>query len=70
MTCASFTLKGDYSTIAERMSGRTGHYMPLSLLTSQFDTLEEPDAAENALAVPIEDTPEEIVAAIVAALRT
>ena len=61
-------LKGDYGLVATRMGGRTGHYMPLSLLQSQFDTLEEPEAAENAVVVPIDKPPEEIVAAIVAAL--
>ena len=61
-------LKGDYDIVAARMSGRTGHYMPLSLLQSQFDALEEPDPAENAIVAPIEKPPEEIVAAIVAAL--
>ena len=59
-------LKGNYDLVAERMSGRTGHYMPLSLLQSQFDALEEPDPAENAIVEPIEKPPDEIVAAIVA----
>ena len=59
-------LKGNYDLVAQRMSGRTGHYMPLSLLQSQFDALEEPDPAENAIVEPIEKPPEEIVAAIVA----
>lgn len=62
-------LRGDYSLVSTRMGGRTGHYMPLSLLQSQFDTLEEPAAAENAVVVPIDKPPEEIVAAIVAMLE-
>jgi carbohydrate kinase (thermoresistant glucokinase family) len=62
-------LKGSYDVIAARMSGRTGHYMPLSLLQSQFDALEEPDATENAIVVPIEKPPREIVEAIVAAVN-
>ncbi|HLX24292.1 MAG TPA: gluconokinase [Usitatibacter sp.] len=61
-------LKGSYEIVAARMSGRTGHYMPLSLLRSQFETLEEPDAAEDAVVMPIEKAPEEIVAAIVAVI--
>jgi carbohydrate kinase (thermoresistant glucokinase family) len=61
-------LQGDYGLIAARIGGRTGHYMPVSLLQSQFDALEEPDAAENAIVVPIAKPPEEIVVAIVAAL--
>jgi gluconokinase len=63
-------LKGEYGLIAGRVAQRTGHYMPLALLQSQFDTLEEPSDAENALVVPIERPPEEIVAAIVSDLTS
>ena len=35
-------LKGDYDTIAARLSARQHRYMPASLLGSQFATLEEP----------------------------
>jgi len=38
-------LRGDAATIAPRLAGRSGHFMPASLLTSQFATLEEPAAA-------------------------
>jgi gluconokinase len=38
-------LKGDAATIETRLAGRTGHFMPPSLLASQFATLEEPSAA-------------------------
>ncbi|SRR5258708_2457573 len=62
-------LKGDYGLVASRLNGRTGHYMPASLLQSQFDTLEEPDATENAIIVSIERPAEEIVAAIVGRLQ-
>ena len=58
-------LRGAYETIAARMAGRTGHYMPLSLLQSQFDALEEPAADEGALILPIETPPDELVEAIV-----
>ncbi len=61
-------LQGDRDLVAERVRGRKGHYMPLALLESQFDTLEEPGADENTLAVSIDAPPDEIVAAIVAAL--
>jgi len=61
-------LKGTYETIASRMGGRTGHYMPVSLLKSQFETLEEPDAGEGAIAIPIEKAPGEIVAAVIATM--
>lgn len=49
-------LKGSYEVIQDRMSGRTGHYMPVELLKSQFDALEEP---EDAFVVDIEQSPEE-----------
>jgi gluconokinase len=57
-------LRGSYETIAGRLAGRSGHYMPLSLLKSQFDTLEEPAADENAITLPIERAPGELVDAI------
>jgi gluconokinase len=57
-------LKGSYETIAARMAGRSGHYMPLSLLKSQFDALEEPAADENATTLPIERPPDDLVDAL------
>lgn len=62
-------LKGPYDLIAGRMAGRAGHYMPLSLLRSQFDTLEEPDAEEHPLVLSIDRAPGEIADAVLAALR-
>ena len=62
-------LKGDFDLIAHRMLARQGHFMPLSLLRSQFDTLEEPGADENALIMPIDIPPREIVERIVTALH-
>jgi gluconokinase len=38
-------LKGDVATIEPRLASRRGHYMPPSLLASQFAALEEPPAA-------------------------
>ena len=38
-------LKGDYNAIQARLQQRPGHYMPASLLRSQFDDLEEPARA-------------------------
>lgn len=38
-------LKGDAATITPRLAARSGHFMPASLLTSQFATLEEPASA-------------------------
>ncbi len=38
-------LKGDLATIEPRLASRRGHFMPPSLLASQFATLEEPREA-------------------------
>jgi gluconokinase len=46
-------LAGDRAVIAERMAARTGHYMPTTLLDSQFATL-EPPGVDEALTVDID----------------
>ena len=53
-------LKGSYEVLHERLQTRTGHFFDPSLLTSQLDTLEEP-AADEAITVSIELSPEAIV---------
>jgi gluconokinase len=58
-------LKGDEELIRSRLEGRHGHYMPASLLDSQFDALEEP---QDAITVGVDATPEQIVAEIQAKL--
>jgi gluconokinase len=45
-TVAFVHLAGDRDLIAARMGRRTGHYMPTSLLDSQFATLEPPGPDE------------------------
>ena len=54
-------LQGSYETILSRLAGRTGHYMPPSLLRSQFDALEEPGPDEHPISVSVEREPGEIV---------
>lgn len=61
-------LKGEPSLIARRLATRLGHFMPRSLLDSQFDALEEPTADEQPIVVSVEPHPREIVEAIVAGL--
>jgi gluconokinase len=61
-------LRGSCETIERRLVTRSGHYMPASLLASQFATLEEPAADEGAVTVPAEQPVDAQVAAIVAAL--
>jgi 6-phosphogluconate dehydrogenase len=60
--CRWVYLNGSYQTILERMRSRTGHYMPTTLLQSQFDTLEVP---ANMIEVDIAMTPEKIVEEII-----
>ena len=59
-------LKGDAKTIGPRLAGRTGHFMPASLLASQFATLEEP---ADAIVIDIVQPIAAQVAAITRALR-
>ena len=54
-------LRGQKSLIAERLAGRRGHFMPPSLLESQFTTLEEPSPDEDAWVCDITQSPQEIV---------
>lgn len=54
-------LQGDFDTILSRVTDREAHFMPASLLESQFETLEEPDYG---LHISIDRTPEEIVTRI------
>lgn len=62
-------LHGSYQLIDERMKRRKDHYMPESLLQSQFDTLEEPEAGENAVLVELGGSPDEEAERAIAALR-
>jgi gluconokinase len=57
-------LRGSRALIAERLACRRGHFMPAALLGSQFETLEEPTADEEAWVYNISDTPGEIVASL------
>ena len=61
-------LKGSEELIARRMAMRHGHFMPPSLLSSQFAALEEPGADERPIVVSIEPPPREIVAQILSML--
>ena len=59
-------LKGTKDGIAERMNDRKDHYMPTSLLDSQFAALEEPS---EAIVVDVNLSPEKTVKQIVTALK-
>jgi gluconokinase len=62
-------LKGSRELIERRLALRTGHFMPASLLDSQFATIEEPLPAEHVITVNIDATVDEIVAQIVEGLH-
>jgi gluconokinase len=54
-------LRGSEPLIRERLRRRRGHYMPASLLASQFAALEEP---KDAITVDIDRPPDAIVGSI------
>ncbi|RKT02689.1 gluconokinase [Streptomyces sp. 3211.6] len=62
-------LTGGRPLIGARMAARTGHFMPVSLLDSQFAALEPLGADEPGFAVEVSGTPEEITGRALAALR-
>jgi len=51
-------LRGSYDQIETRMKRRKDHYMPVQLLQSQFEALEEP---REAVIVNISNSPEDII---------
>ncbi len=57
-------LAGSRDLIASRMTQRQGHYMPLSLLDSQFAAL-EPPGPDEAVTVSIDQPLDRIIAEIV-----
>ena len=59
-------LRGTRALLAERLAGRRGHFMPPSLLDSQFATLQEPSPDEEAWVCDIRESPQDLVAALVA----
>ena len=63
-------LQGSNQLLATRMSGRPGHYMPLSLLESQLAILEAPGSDENALTFDIALPATTIIATITATALT
>lgn len=62
-------LRGDRALIASRQAARHNHYMPATLVESQFATLEEPRSPEHPLTISVEPRPPAIVDAIIHGLR-
>jgi len=53
-------LEGSFELIASRMHQRTGHFMPETLLQSQFAALEDPRSEGNVVVVSIDNEAEDI----------
>ncbi|KAJ6669617.1 hypothetical protein lerEdw1_000166 [Lerista edwardsae] len=62
-------LAGPMDLIASRLGKRRGHFMPLELLQSQFDTLEPPSPPENYIEISLEKPVSEIISEIEAHIR-
>ena len=62
-------LHGDKALITRRQSARHNHFMPPTLVDSQFATLEEPGSDEHPVTVSVAPRPPLVVDAIVRALR-
>lgn len=56
-------LSGSRQLIADRMAARDGHFMPLSLLESQFAALEAPEGEPGAVTVDISPDTDAVIAA-------
>ena len=61
-------LAGSRALIAERLAARRGHFLPASLLDSQFAALEPPLPEEGAIAASVDAPVAAIVARIAASL--
>jgi carbohydrate kinase (thermoresistant glucokinase family) len=58
-------LRGSRDLVASRLAGRHGHFMPLGLLQSQFDTMEEPGPGEDPLRIDIGPPPSRVAEEII-----
>lgn len=61
-------LTGDPALIAERMGNRTGHFMPTTLLPSQFATLEPLQPDEDGVTVTVDAAPGSVADEVLRAL--
>jgi carbohydrate kinase (thermoresistant glucokinase family) len=62
-------LHGDFELIAARLTARKEHFMPASLLDSQWATLEVPDADEQPIYADVGRPVDDIIAEIIRALN-
>jgi carbohydrate kinase (thermoresistant glucokinase family) len=62
-------LTGEPALIMARQAARQGHYMPASLVASQFATLELPETEADVIDVEVDPDPPSIAGKAIAALR-
>ena len=62
-------LHGDTAVLRQRMASRPAHYMPPSLLQSQLDTLEMPEADERVVSLDIATPLPEMVSRVMSSVR-
>ncbi len=58
-------LQGNHELISKRQAARQGHFMPTSLIDSQFATLEQPTPEERPFVVSVDLKPDMIVTRII-----
>jgi gluconokinase len=63
-------LTADRSAIAERLDGRNGHFMPASLIASQFADLEHLTASECGMNIDVLGSPSAVLHRIIGSLDT
>lgn len=61
-------LQGGRELVATRMQARSGHYMPVSLLDSQYEALEDPQEEADVRSIGIDCTPAQQLALALEAL--
>jgi len=62
-------LHGEVALVAARQAARQGHFMPASLVASQFATLEPPAPEEGAIHLDVDAPPEALAEAAIRALQ-
>ncbi len=63
-------LAGPIEVVDARMRAREGHFMPTSLLRSQYDTLEPLQPDERGVVLDLQDSPDDLITQAVAWLDT
>ena len=63
-------IKGDKALMRARVAARKGHYMPASLIDSQFAALESPEGEADVVTVPADGELAQVVNAAIARLSS